>query len=160
MALGDMFLKIEGTKQGAIKGESKDSSHKEEIDVLGWSWGMESNISLQSGLAAAKTSMSELIVVKRVDKASTALMASLRNNEVLKNVTLTVRKAGKTPLEYYKVVLQDSRLTSIKQQNGETEGAPDCSESISLSFKKVTVEYTPQGDDGLPQGATTFEAEL
>ena len=31
----DMFLKIDD-----IKGESKDSKHKGEIDVLSWSWGM------------------------------------------------------------------------------------------------------------------------
>lgn len=31
----DMFLKLEG-----ISGESKDSSHKGEIDILAWSWGM------------------------------------------------------------------------------------------------------------------------
>jgi type VI secretion system secreted protein Hcp len=160
MGFGDMFLKIEGRKQGPIKGESKDASHPDEIDVLGWSWGMDSDVSLQSGLPAGKTSMNELRVVKRVDKASTALMASLRNNEVLKNVTLTVRKAGKTPLEYYKIVLEEGRLTSIRQQKDEGESAPECNESISFSFRKVCVEYTPQGDDGQPQGATTFEAEL
>ena len=32
----DMFLKIDG-----IKGESKDSKHKDEIDVLAWSWGLQ-----------------------------------------------------------------------------------------------------------------------
>ena len=30
-----MFLKLEG-----IKGEAADGKHKEEIDVLAWSWGM------------------------------------------------------------------------------------------------------------------------
>ena len=29
----DMFFKL-----GDIKGESQDASHKEEIDVLAWSW--------------------------------------------------------------------------------------------------------------------------
>ena len=31
----DMFIKI-----GDLKGESSDKSHKDEIDVLAWSWGM------------------------------------------------------------------------------------------------------------------------
>ena len=34
MASVDYFLKIDG-----IKGESGDSKHKDEIDVLSWSWG-------------------------------------------------------------------------------------------------------------------------
>ena len=34
-----MFLKIDGSRQGAIKGEARDAGHKDEIDVLGWTWG-------------------------------------------------------------------------------------------------------------------------
>ena len=34
----DMFIKI-----GDIKGESRDKTHKEEIDVLAWSWGMSNS---------------------------------------------------------------------------------------------------------------------
>jgi type VI secretion system secreted protein Hcp len=34
MAAFDYFLKIDG-----IPGESTDSKHKDEIDVLSWSWG-------------------------------------------------------------------------------------------------------------------------
>ena len=34
VSASDMFLKISG-----IKGESTDSKHKDEIDVLSWSWG-------------------------------------------------------------------------------------------------------------------------
>ena len=33
----DMFLKLE-----PVKGESLDGKHKDEIDVLSWSWGMKS----------------------------------------------------------------------------------------------------------------------
>ena len=31
----DIFLKLDG-----IKGESQDHKHKDEIDVLAWSWGV------------------------------------------------------------------------------------------------------------------------
>ena len=40
----DMFIKV-----GDISGESKDSVHKEEIDVLAWSWGMSNSGSAQFG---------------------------------------------------------------------------------------------------------------
>jgi type VI secretion system secreted protein Hcp len=42
MSHGDMFLKVEGTRSGTIKGEANDQSHRDEIDVTGWSWGMRS----------------------------------------------------------------------------------------------------------------------
>ena len=40
----DMFVKI-----GDIKGESKDDKHKEEIDVLSWSWGVSQSGTMSSG---------------------------------------------------------------------------------------------------------------
>ena len=160
MGLGDMFLKIEGAKQGVIKGESKDASHKEEIDVVSWSWGMQSHASIQAGLSSGKTSISELVVTKRTDKASTAIMASLRNNEVIKKATLTVRKAGQSPLEYLKIVLEQARIVSFAATGGSAEGGPEVKETVGLAFKKISVQYTPQGDDGQPMGGTSFETEL
>jgi len=160
MALGDMFLKIEGTKQGPIKGESTDASHKDEIDVLSWSWGMQASTSIQSGLQAGKTSISELVVTKRADKASTALMISLRNNEILKKATLTVRKAGQNPLEYLKIVLEQARIVSFSTTGGSAEGGPEVKETVALAFKKISVQYVPQGADGQAQGSTSFETEL
>lgn len=160
MGLADMFLKIEGAKQGVIKGESKDTSHKEEVDVVTWSWGMQSHASIQSGLPSGKTSITELVVTKRMDKASTAIMSSLRNNEVIKKATLTVRKAGQKPLENLKIVLEKARIVSFAATGATAEGGPEVKETISLAFKKISVQYTPQGDDGQALGGTSFETEL
>ncbi len=160
MGLGDMFLKIEGAKQGLIKGESRDTSHKDEVDVLSWSWGMQSHASIQSGLDSGKTSITELTVVKRADRASTALMASLRNNEVIKKATLTIRKAGQNPLEYLKIVLEQARIVSLTATGGAETDPSIVTETVGLAFKKISVQYTPQGDDGQPMGSTSFEAEL
>ena len=41
----DMFLDL----KGEIKGEAQDSSHKGEIDVLAWSWGMSQSGSFHTG---------------------------------------------------------------------------------------------------------------
>ena len=41
---GDMFLMVKGAKHGLIKGESQDDQHKGEIEVLGWSWGMQAKV--------------------------------------------------------------------------------------------------------------------
>jgi len=160
MGLGDMFLKIEGAKQGLIKGESKDTSHKDEIDVVSWSWGMQSHTSIQSGSSSGKTSISELVVTKHADKASTAIMICLRNNEIIKKATLTVRKAGQSPLEYLKIVLEQARIVSFSTTGGSAEGGPDVKETLALAFKKISVEYVPQGDDGQALGSTSFETEL
>ncbi|HET8704790.1 MAG TPA: type VI secretion system tube protein Hcp, partial [Pseudomonadales bacterium] len=115
MAQGDMFLKIEGSKQGPIKGESQDQKHADEIDVLSWSWGMEGQmVHANFGAPSAKTTIQELKISKRVDRSSTALMSCLRNNELIKKAVLTVRKAGgPDALEYFKITMEKARIASI-----------------------------------------------
>jgi len=156
MARGDMFLKIETAKQGAIKGESQDSAHKNEIDVVGWSWGMQAHTSLGAAGNAPKATVSELDILKRVDSASTALMSALRNNDLVKKAILIVRKSGASPLEYVKITVQDGRITALNVESAETE----LRERLTLSFKRINVEYTPQGDDGRARGTMSFETDI
>jgi type VI secretion system secreted protein Hcp len=159
MAQGDMFLKIDGARQGAIKGEAQDVGHKDEIDVLGWTWGMEGN--LIHGQATAKASVRELKITKRVDKATTGLMSALRSNEVIKKAILTVRKAGgKDPVEYYTITMEKGRITSLMQQSGDESGSAVLNEEVSIAFSKFAVEYKPQGDDGQLRGGTAFEMDI
>ena len=40
----DLFIKI-----GDIKGESLDDKHKDEVDVLAWSWGVSQSGSMHGG---------------------------------------------------------------------------------------------------------------
>jgi type VI secretion system secreted protein Hcp len=152
-----MFLSVKGATHGVINGESQDDKHKGEIDVLAWSWGIQGKPSLGGGTASGKATVRELKVVKRVDKASTALMSAVRTNEVIKEAVLTLRKAGKTALEFLKITMEQGRIVSIEIEAGDTEGGAGMLERITISFNKIAVEYTPQGADGLPQGGTTFQ---
>jgi type VI secretion system secreted protein Hcp len=151
-----MFLMVKGAKHGVIKGESQDTQHKGDIDVLGWSWGMQGKPSLGGGGASGKASINDLRIVKRVDSASTALMLALRTNEPIQKAVLTLRKAGKTQLEYLKVTIEQGRVTSLTIDAGDSSGSPDLVEIVKFSFNKIEVEYVPQGNDGQPQGGMTF----
>jgi len=156
---GDMFFKVKGAKHGTINGEAQDDKHKGEIEVLSWSWGMQGKSSIGGGAATGKATMRELRIVKKVDKASTALMAALRTNEVIKEGVLTLRKTGTSKLEYLKITISDGRVMALDVQAGDDSGGSDLLERVSFSFNKIAVEYTPQGGDGMPQGSTTFEDE-
>jgi type VI secretion system secreted protein Hcp len=151
-----MFLMVKGAKHGLIKGESQDDQHKGEIEVLSWSWGMQGRPTLGGGAATGKATMHDLKIVKRVDSASTALMQALRTNEVIQKAVLTLRKAGKSQLEYLKITIEQGRVTALTVDAGDTSGSPDLVERVSFSFNKIEVEYVPQGKDGLPQGGMTF----
>ena len=154
---GDMFFKVKGAKHGQISGEAQDDKHKGEIEVLSWSWGMEGKASLGGGGASGKANIRELRIVKRVDKASTALMSALRTNEVIKEGILTLRKTGTSRVEYFKVTIEDGRVMKLDVEAGDDNGTSTLLERVSFSFNKISVEYTPQGGDGMPQGSTTFE---
>jgi type VI secretion system secreted protein Hcp len=67
----DMFIKI-----GDLKGESRDKTHKEEIDVLAWSWGMSNSGSAHTGggAGAGKANVQDVSLTKYIDKSSPDLM--------------------------------------------------------------------------------------
>ena len=159
MAQGDMFLKIESARQGPIKGEAQDENHPDEIDVISWSWGMRAQTALGGAGASGKSTLNELHIVKRVDRASTALMSAMRNNDLIKKAVLTVRKAGGTALEYFKITIQSGRVTLLEVQSGESTVDAELAENLSLAFEKISVEYVPQGPDGQARGGMVFEAE-
>jgi type VI secretion system secreted protein Hcp len=151
VAIADMFLKVQG-----VTGEAADADHKGEIEVVSWSWGMQASTNVATGQALGKSTISELHVVKRVDQASPTLMTYLRTNKVVGSALLTVRKAGTTPLEYFRIELENVRVTSVK---AESESA-ELVERVSLGFSKIRVSYTPQSATGAKGGGTNvFEAD-
>jgi type VI secretion system secreted protein Hcp len=159
MARADMFLKVEAARQGQIKGEASDPLHANEIEVSGWSWGMDGN-GTAFGAKGAPTTLQELVVRKPVDSASTGLMSALRNNEVIKKAVLTVRKAGGVAsVPFLTVTVEKARIVSHRLNNIE-DGAPELTEEIRIAFFKVQVEYRPQDDAGAGKGVNTFETEV
>jgi type VI secretion system secreted protein Hcp len=70
-------------------------------------------------------------------------------------VLLTCRKRGENPIEYLKITMKNSVIGSI-QNSGTGDGAP-AMETVSFAFTAVEVEYTPQKDDGTPDGAVTMK---
>jgi type VI secretion system secreted protein Hcp len=114
----DMFLKLDD-----VKGESKDSKHKEEMDVLAWSWGASQSGSthLGSGGGAGKVSVQDVSLTKYVDKASPNLLKFCCNGKHFKEAVLTVRKAGEKPVEYIKLVPFHRR----QRRRGSPDGKRD-----------------------------------
>jgi type VI secretion system secreted protein Hcp len=135
VAIADMFLKLAG-----VTGEARDDQHKGEIEVVSWSWGMAAPTAAVSGQAAGKAAMSEVTVVKRVDQATPTLMQYLRHHKPIATARLTVRKAGAEPLEYFRLELEQVRITGLTTDSQESE----LIEQLKLGFQKVTVTYIPQ----------------
>ncbi len=139
----DMFIKI-----GALKGESKDSVHKEEIDVLAWSWGLSNSGSAQQGggMGAGKVNVQDLSFTKYIDKSSPDLMLAACNGKHYDKALLTVRKAGEQPLEYLLITMEDLIVTSVS--TGGSGGEDRLTENVTLNFAKVKVQYKEQTATG------------
>jgi len=148
----DMFIKI-----GDIKGESKDGTHKESIDILAWSWGLSQSgtFSQGGGGGAGKVNVQDISLTKYVDSSSTALMLAACKGTHIKQATLTVRKAGDKPLEYIKITLDSVLVSSLS--TGGSGGEDRLTENVSLNFAKFKVEYTTQADTG-GKGVTSTAA--
>jgi len=154
-----MFLKL---KSPDVTGEATDVDHKGEIDVVSWSWGIQGSLDVAAGQAAAKPKLTELRIVKRIDRASPVLMQLVRNNKITETATLTLRKAGTTQLTFFKIELKKVRVTAVNVESTNTADSPatDLVERVNLGFEHVTVTYTPQGSTGAKGGGdVTFEAD-
>jgi type VI secretion system secreted protein Hcp len=150
----DIFAKI-----GDIKGESRDAKHKDEIEVLSFSWGVvnSSSVGPGGGGGAGKATFHDLSIVHIIDKASPKLLQACATGTHLKEATITHRKAGKGQQEFLIIKMNDIIITSVTHGGASGQPAP---ETVTLAFAKVALEYRPQKDDGTLDAAVHFKYDL
>ena len=71
-----------------------------------------------------------------------------------KDALLTVRKVGGNPVEYVKVKLETVLISGVS--TGGSQNDDRLTENVILNFAKVSVDYTPQKDDGSTGTAIPF----
>lgn len=150
----DIFAKI-----GDIKGESLDAKHKDEIEILSFSWGVinSGSAATGSGAGSGKATFQDLVVVHNIDKASPDLMRACATGTHLKEATITHRKSGKGQQEFLVVKMNDVIITGVT--HGGATGQP-YSETVSLAFAKVDLEYKPQKPDGSLDAGVFFKYDI
>lgn len=151
----DIFLKING-----IDGESQDSAHKNEIEVMNWGWriSQESNMHAGSGGGAGKATVDDLAFEHYVDRASPNLMKYCLTGKHINEATLVARKAGGNPLEYLKITMSDVIVTKV--QPSGSSGDERMREQVHISFSKVKQEYVVQNAQGGSGGAVTASYDI
>jgi type VI secretion system secreted protein Hcp len=139
----DIFLKVDG-----IKGESKDDKHKDEIELLAWSWGetQTGSAGRGGGMGSGKVEMHDLTLTKYVDKATPKLILDCAKGEHIPKAEMVMRKAGGEQKEYLKISLDDVMISSYSTSGSGGGDTP--TENISLNFGKITVEYFEQDNKG------------
>jgi len=147
MAL-ECFLKL-----GDIKGESVKDGHKDEIEVLAWSWGMSQSgtTHMGTGGGAGKVNVQDISFTHYVDKGSPTIIQACCKGNHYPEATLTMRKAGGgSPLEYVVIKLSDVIITSVS--TGGSGGEDLLTENVTLNFAKFEYSYQPQDNKGAKLG--------
>ena len=155
MAL-DMFLTLKD-----VKGESKDSAFKDQIDILAWSFGVSNSGSahIGGGIGSGKANFQDISITKYIDLSSAKLMESVSVGTHFPEASIAVRKAGgKTKLDYYVIKLKNVMVTSY--QTGGSGGEDRLTESLTLTFAHVEVKYQAQSDGGEKAGDTPFGYDI
>lgn len=153
----DIFLHVQTKRAGKVKGESRTDGHTDDIELLGWHWGAETGSAIGSTATTARRQYRPLVVLKRLDSASTALLSALATNDEVKEAKLTMRKAGGAALDYFSVTLGGARVTQM-EVDVDARGVPV--EKVVIAFTKVEVEYQRQTSEGASAGAFTFSDEV
>ena len=143
----DAFLKLDG-----IQGESQKDNHKQEIDLMSFSWGASNSSSVGTGTGAStgKVSVSDFSIMKSTDSSSPPLFQKCCDGTVIATGVVTLQRQTNQGAQAYLVYnFTNVYVTSI-QWSGSGGSGDSPMESVSFCFEKGTVDYTPVDDNGTP----------
>ena len=148
---------------GTIKGESQDVRHKDEIEVLSWSWGLSqavgtSPVGAGGGAGVGKVRLHELHFTHHVDRASPVLMTACAKGQHTEQAVVSVRRAGAGHQDHLVITLRDVLVTAVSTSvSAEGDSAL---EDVVLSFARVDLEYKPQKPNGSLDAGVRFSYDL
>lgn len=137
----DYFLKLDG-----IQGESTDANHKDEIQVLSFSWGGSnvSSVAGTGGSGAGKVDLSDFNVMINFDKSTPKFFKNMCAGTHIKTGLLTATKAGAESKPYLKVDFKELFVSSL--QISASSEIPTV--SVSFTYNEIKIDYSTQNEQG------------
>lgn len=141
MAQVDCFLKVDG-----VEGESTDDNHKDEIDVLSWSWGVQQSGTMAHGGGGGegKASFNDFNFTHHVDKASPVLLKACATGQHIKEAVVVGEKSSDVDRggasQFFKYTFTDVIISSYQEAGDKSR---DVTDSAAFRFASVKVEATP-----------------
>lgn len=150
----DYFLKLDG-----IEGESADEKHKNQIQLMSWSWGASnmSSVAGTGGSGAGKVDMSDFNLMTYFDKSTPKFFKNISKGTHITKGTLEAVKSGADGKPYLKIDFQEIFITGL-QMSASSE-VP--SVSITFTYNEIKVDYSQQDEKGnlVSTGAVTFNTK-
>lgn len=143
------FVKIEGSKQGAFKGDSTQKATQGMIVVHWLDLNVESPRDAGSGLATGKRQYKPFHFEGEIGPHYVQLLQAISTNESIKKATFQIQKISHTGVEEVatKITLTNASVASLELVTNESQNYPHF--KCALSFQKIEVEagQTMMADD-------------
>ncbi len=145
----DTHIKFDG-----VDGESSHKDHKDEIEILSWTWGVHNESSLGGGGSGkGKAQAGNMVITHTYDKASPILAKKCAQGVHFKDAVLTARKSGEGQKDFLKVTMKEVFITAVTPSAG-ADG--DITELVSMSYAQIDFAYKAQDDKGGLGGEVKF----
>ncbi|MGJ7614536.1 MULTISPECIES: Hcp family type VI secretion system effector [unclassified Variovorax] len=145
----DCHFKIDG-----VKGEAAHKDHKEEIELMSWSWNVHNaTCTVGGGSSVGKGSPGMVTLTKKFDSSSPTLAKACANGKHFDKATLVMAKSGEGQQTFMTVTFKEVRIADFNvsaAQGGEVH------ESVAVSYGDIEIAYKPQKPDGTMGGDIKF----
>jgi type VI secretion system secreted protein Hcp len=142
-----IFLQVPG-----IPGESTDPQHSGWIDVAAYQWGSARPSRIFPVAGGGSLTLGDLSVVKPVDLSTPKLFLDCCQGTHIPVMTLEVWNTAASPFAFFKIILNDAMITSVKPVGGASSN-DYMMEEVSFDYSKIEVDYIPMdatGNPGIP----------
>jgi len=142
-------------KLGDIKGEATAPGFEEWSDMLSVDWGIHRPVISGAGSTRQRSSatLSDVVCVKELDKASPKIMEAIATGVVFPTVSihLTRNNAAGGTVTYVEYEMKNVMVTKWTTSGGAS-GDPRPTEQVSLNFEEIKMIYTEYAPDGTSKG--------
>ena len=134
-----------------IRGESVAQRHRDQIDVLDWSVGVDNAVATgggSGGRRSGKPVPRPFTVVARSSIASPLLFAAAAQGTRFPQAKLSAEVIGEQSFEYLLITLGNVVITSYGMAPDDVDATP--TDVFELAYGSLLMSWTPQGRDGRP----------
>ena len=139
----DIFIAVEGTKQGKFKGESPVMAFKDQSRVLKFSYGVVSPRDVSTGQSTGKRQHKPIVITREPSAASPQFFTAMVTNEALKPVVIRFLrgnvKTGVNELQQI-ITLTNPSISDFRQYVGD-DGR--WLEDVAFTFQQIQIENHP-----------------
>lgn len=139
-AMAETFLRL-----GDIKGESTDSKHKDQIEILSFTQSFINSFEPGGGGGGGgvgKVQCGAVTMMKNIDKSSPLLLKGVATGQHFKDGVISFQSDRKDQAEYYSITMTDVFVTELTQTDAQDPNR--IFEKLVLNAQAFEFKYTPQ----------------